>query len=176
MPLPQNLPPYTYCQIADMADIMSQAAIDLRTDDNPPSIWGNAAFRAVGDINLYLFRRYDPADLQTSYWITFSAALIAVWHLCGRRGNPKPASIKEDYKAKIEELKLIKNGDLDVPECNPRRIAGPVMSNTFVKLGPQPHVRVHLRVSTTTGGSPTAYPRIVDLSQFTDSWSNYPMA
>jgi hypothetical protein len=108
--------------------------------------------------------------------VTFDAARVACYILCGRRGNPKPSSLAADYKEIKDRLERIKSGREALWDTPPRRARMPVISNMFVKLAPNPHPRVHLSTSTTTGGNPTAYPRIIDLSQWTDTWLHWPMS
>lgn len=165
-----------YCDVNDMVNALSQAGLDLRNDDNPPIIWGNAIMRASAKVDQYLFRQYpDAVLLANNLWVRFRCAAIAVYYLCGRRGNNRPASVVADYKEAIEDLKEIKNGSADIPRMGRGRQAAPVASNTRVLLSPQPHVRVASISAYGLGGTATAYSPAFDWSKMTETWRTFPM-
>jgi len=168
-------PPPIFCDFNDMSDVLSQHALDLRTDDNPPSIWRNSIYRAGSKMTQYLVRRYDTASLAGNYWVCFNTAIVACYILCGGRGNTRPTSLVSDYKDTIESLKEVRSGLADIPDLAARRQSCPVMSNIRILLAPQPHARVHRSMSTTTGGEVSAYQQIRDLSEATDIWLNFPL-
>ncbi len=177
--LPNIQVPIPYCDFLDMENILSAAGMNLRNDDNPPTVWGNSIAYATSEINRYLLRRYDMNVLAVNFWVSQQAAIGACWKLCKRRGNKAPAGLNEDWKGEngvIAALKEIRQGLADVPDAPARRQACPVMSNVFVAVSPEPHVRVRRALSTTTGGAPTAYLQFRDWSEMTElSWLNYPM-
>ena len=146
-----------YCQLGDLQDRLSALGVSLRTDDAPPDAYGNAILRAGVTIEQYCGPRYSLPSLLGNDWVTQTATTLAVKHLCGRRGNPVPQSLLDDYKEAMEELKQVRKGQLPIFGAAVRRQGCPVMSNVRVRLRPEPHSRREPARSTTTGGRPTDY-------------------
>jgi phage gp36-like protein len=146
-----------YCTSDDLEDRLSEAGVTLRTDDSPPTSYGNAILRASSKINQFLLRQYTEANLAASDIVTDYASTIATYYLCTRRGNPAPDSVIAEYREAIEELKLIHAGGMDVSDIGRRKSSAPVMDNNRVRLRPDPHAVVMRSRSTTTGGRPEGF-------------------
>ena len=148
-----------YCTVDDLRNRLSAVGVSLRADDTPPTTLGDVISRASSKINQYCLPRYTAINLAASDWTNEVATTLAVFYLCTRRANPPPQSAAFDYKEAIEDLKLVRRGQLNVPDVAMRRAAAPVLSNVHIQLHPVPHTRVEKVRST---GTVTDYPQKVD--------------
>lgn len=141
-----------YCAPSDITDILSQPGVTLRTDDAPPSAYGNAAVKAGNKIDWFCFRRYDPAQLALSSLVTDWAAVIAAYYLCVRRGNPCPEGIDALYQDAIAELTEVKKALNDIPGIGVRRTYAPTISKMRPTMRPYPRAVVEVSQGTHLGG------------------------
>lgn len=149
-----------YCTEDDLADRISQEGINLHTDDIPPDDLGAVIERASSKINQYCLRRYTAAKLALSDWVQETAADIAVYFLCSRRGNSPPGSVADAYEEAIKELEQIRRGAVQIADIPARKVTAPQMSNVNIRLRPTPHTRVQPGRST---NKPTDFVQRNDL-------------
>ncbi|MFI5113495.1 MAG: phage protein Gp36 family protein [Terriglobales bacterium] len=147
----------TYCAIADIQDILSSVGVTLRTDDAPPSSYGNAIAKAANQIDKFLYRTYNPTDLAQSDLVKDWAAIIACYYLCTRRGNPVPPGIVVLYEGAVADLQEIKLGQNDIPGIPRRKAYAPGLSVMVATQRPFPRAVVEKSRSTTLGGTAENY-------------------
>ena len=152
---------YLYCTEDDIADRITQEAINVRIEDIPPDDLGRVIERASNRIHMYLMRRYNTTQLSLSQWVREAAAEIATYFLCIRGGNPAPSSIHEEYTTIMELLKEISKGSYWVPDIPERIMSAPAMDNHTIRLIPKPHSRVQTGRSTK---KPTTHTQRADLT------------
>ena len=158
-----------YCSPDDMADILSQSGINLRTDDTPPTTLGNVAVKAGNQIDRYCWSSYDPADLAQSLLVTDWAAAIACYFLCCRRGNGPPNGVAILYDQALVDLKEVQKGLTPIPGIPMRRGFAPVMSVMTVTQRPFPRSVVESSLGS-TAAAPT-HP--VSYHQHRSAWERY---
>jgi phage gp36-like protein len=56
--------------IADVQNRLSADGVTYRTDDTPPTTYGDVLDEASREIDFYLLNRYDADLLATSNWVT----------------------------------------------------------------------------------------------------------
>ena len=123
-----------YCTIADVQNRLSADGVTYRTDDTPPTTYGDVLDEASREIDFYCLARYDEALLASSNWVKHQCAVIAAFLLCERRGNPVPRGIAGKYERTIEKLEKVQLGTVAVPGIVERRTAVPTMSNVRIRL------------------------------------------
>ena len=147
----------TYCTVADIEDILSTDAVELRIDDLPPTVYGAAIAKAGNQIDKYCYARYSPDGLATSDLVKDWAAIIAAFYLCIRRGNPPLPGIAILYDGAIADLKDIQKGITTIPGVSSRKGYAPVMSRMRSTLRPHPRAVVETSQGASTAGAPTGY-------------------
>jgi hypothetical protein len=162
-------PANIYCAPNDIVDILSQAGVDLRSDDAPPTLYGGAAAKAGNRIDLYCFRRYTPDNLAQSDLVKDWAATLAAYYLCIRRGNPPPQGVAIMFENAIADLTEIKKGLSEIPGIPARKSYAPVLSKMRSTLRPYPRAVVETSQSSTAGGLPANY------HQHQDVWDRFGM-
>ena len=131
----QTLPVWvrSHFSAQDQADYTEQdvaAALDSLTQWNAYLVKGIAW--ATDRINFYLEGLYTRADLASSWVVNDWCTILAVHWLSLRRGNPVPGSLGDLYKATIEDLKLVKSGEYQLPGIGYRNNMWPAWSNIRV--------------------------------------------
>ncbi len=160
---------YVYLTESDLQALMSIDGETGRLDDNndgsistpPESTYLTAAINwATSKVNFYALSLYSASDLSTSYLVNQWAVVCGAKWLSSRRGNPAPGSFDDLYKETIEDLKLIKTGEYQIPDLGYRAIAWPAWSNVRVDiLRTFQRVRVERPISER---SPTPYVQHTD--------------
>ena len=158
-----------YCAIADVQNRLSADGVTYRTDDTPPTTYGDVLDEASREIDFYLLARYDGDLLATSDWVKHQCAVIAAFLLCERRGNPVPRGIAGKYERTIAKLEKIQTGtgNVGVPGIVERRTAVPTMSNVRIRLDPAPRTVVE-RNRSTTRNRPQDYVQHADRLEWFD--------
>jgi phage gp36-like protein len=115
---------------------------------------------ATSQVKLYCGSKYDDSALASSWTVKRWATIIAAYRLCRRRTNPCPATVEEDYKEAILELKDVQKGNLYIEDVGLRTTECPAWSNVQVdSFGYDLRkVRVQRPISE---GTPTQYPQNV---------------
>lgn len=126
------------CSLSDVQDIASDMGVALRVDDKP-LVYANMILRASDRIAFYLLRYYSLAQIQSSRWARWVAAVFALLEVCCRRGNAAPPGVVALYKEALAELKMIDGVNYRLPGAAPRGFSGPRLSNYRVRLDPHPH-------------------------------------
>lgn len=118
---------------------LSSQAVDDRIDDDPSAI-DECILLATLEIKGYLSGLYSENSLGASAWVQMHATTIALWYLCGRRGNPIPTSVQLAYENTKLALEKAMGGYPPIPDAPMRRSAAPVITNQRVSLAPFPHL------------------------------------
>lgn len=130
--------PYLYCTQTDIENYLSAVGVKLRLDDDQDDIISTQEQEAMTDIlaeatetiNYYLFAKYTPAILATSWWVNRQATIFGSYRLCSRRTNPVADVVIEDVAKSEKQLEAISEGPKLVPNLPARMILAPHMSNT----------------------------------------------
>lgn len=113
---------------AEMDRLFSAVGVDLRTDDGTEAtIVEEIIDWASETIASYTLSHYDTAVLATSAWVHRRATILACYYLSMRRGNP-PQFVAE-YKRILEELELVQNNKLLIPDATVRAADIPTVSS-----------------------------------------------
>lgn len=178
---PTNQLAYLYTDIQGLQNVLSIEGLTARVDDTnngaplspiESSYITSAIIYGTSRVNLYLLSRYDAIQLAQS-WIAYDfASYAAIMWLGARRGNPIPGSLKTHYEDCVEEMKLIRAGTAELPDCATRNAAYPAFSNSRLVLwGNLRKVRVERPISSDyTGGDPAGVP---PFQQFADPIAEY---
>lgn len=154
-----------YCSITDVQNRLSAEGVTLRTDDSPPTSYGEVITEASTEIDEYCLHRYTAANLAVSDWVRFRASVIAAVLLCERRGNPVPRSLEKRYDKLMERLEKVREGTLNIPDLAMRKEEVPVLSNVRIRLDPFPRTVVENNRST---GTPEGYRQHADQTDWLD--------
>lgn len=127
-----------YCTVSDIQNRLSADGVTYRTDDTPPTTYGDVIDEASREIDLYCIQHYSETDMSTNRWVKHAAATIAAFLLCERRGNPPPVGIASKYERLIERLERIRLGQMRIPGLQPRRTDVPTLSQPRIRLDPHP--------------------------------------
>ena len=114
----------TYCEIADVEDILSEAGVTAFVDDPEDGTRDvadtlhitNAIERSAGKMNTVLGMVYALPDLAGSNWCKWTNATWAAFEVVCRRNEPAPAHLQQAVNELKEDLKQIKAGNLRVPD------------------------------------------------------------
>jgi phage gp36-like protein len=95
----------------------------------------------TADASLYL-QRYDLETLASNDWVRLKTTVLAVWWLCGRRGQTRPEGVQKEYDEVMLTLKDVATGKMNVPGATMPRNAAPTLINRRVNPQLRPPVRV----------------------------------
>lgn len=161
-------PPATvtaFVSVTDLQNECSQAGVSLRSDD-----YAQAGQLACNDASIeaegYAVPRYSVANLQTSNWWWLKVKQLAVFHLCKRRMNAVPGSAVQQYELALEDLRGIRSGKLQIPDCAQSKAAIPVLSQLRVRMSPVPITVVETGRS--TGQQGESNQRVDQVEQYFD--------
>lgn len=126
-----------YCSQDDVEEVLSEAGVLLRTDDDPEGVEDASKVTAVIEaassrIDMFLLRRYSASSLQSSIWVKWCCAYLSACLLSKRRGNPCPESIGFECQQYVDWLKEIRDGLMDLPGVAPSSDVLPSVSNFTV--------------------------------------------
>lgn len=136
----------TYCDRADLEAIWSAPAVLRAVDDTGSGSLGpaeeaivlHAIERAANKMNASLEMQYTLSDLAHNGWCRDGNAMIAVYLLATRRGNPAPDQIQEQYEDLMNDLSEIRHGRLNVPQAGQRDPAIPEVTSFDTDLTSKP--------------------------------------
>ena len=114
----------TYCDTADVEDILSQAGVTAYVDDPEDGTRDaadtlhitNAIERTASRMNATLVMVYALADLADSDWCKWTNAVWAAFAIASRRREPVAANLQQELNALQEDLKQIKAGNMRIPD------------------------------------------------------------
>lgn len=112
--------------------------------------------QATDEINLYVYRRYADAALQSSRMLQRWAVVLSACFFCERRGNPIPESILADFNRIMEMLKGVHAGTILLPGVALRSPSVPAMSNMKID---RRYIRRQQRVAENSTQVPISRPR-----------------
>jgi hypothetical protein len=90
--------------------------------------------RAANQMNGALEMRYRLSDLAGNPWCRDCNAVIAVYLLATRRGNPAPVHLTTQYENSLRELAEIRRGRMKVPQAAESLDSVPQVTNFNVNL------------------------------------------
>ena len=138
----------TYCTITDIQNRLSATGVTLRTDDTPPTSYGDVIDDASAEIEMYCLLRYGADQLAATRWIRHKCADIATYLLCERRGNAAPPGVAGKFDRAIADLQKIQAGSLKLADVPQRRRGVPTVSNMRPAMRPFPHAVVETKRGT----------------------------
>lgn len=126
-----------YTSRADVEDLLSVIAVNLRVDDNASGIITSdeearvtrSTYVGTAFVNRYCIQRYEEAQLATSWSVWHWATVRAAFWLCCRRGNPIPGSLAQLMKETVDELKEVAARRMPVDDLGDRNIMQAAWSN-----------------------------------------------
>lgn len=129
----------SYCTTAEVEGLFSQEGVTNFADDDADAVRESGVVDACitwasAKIDFYCGRRYAPAQLALSHWVTGHAVTLATFRLMHRRGHGPSESMQAAYEAAIEELKMVMEGAV-IPGALLRASRAPAMSNYRVVGG-----------------------------------------
>ena len=151
----------TLTVVALSADIPSGAV----AFDNGLNTWLagqllTACQRATARCKLYLCNRYNDSALAQSWSVNQWSITIAAKWLATRCFRAAPQQIQDEYEEAMEEMKAVKNSQLNIEDIGTRTSGWPFLSNVTVDLTyTYAKVRVESCISEPTQ---TQYPQSVD--------------
>lgn len=96
----------------------------------PESGWAvNATYTGTAKVNRYLQQMYDSADLALSWSVYNWATVLACQWLCSRRGNPIPSSLVMLLRETLDDLEMVRSGDMVIEDIALRNTLAPCWSN-----------------------------------------------
>lgn len=133
---PASAPQYVFTTIDDVEALLSADGVAGRLDDDADATndTGELAYMtqainwATSRVWIYL-SRYSAQSLAQSWLVNYWCTIVAAHIVSGRRGNPPAGSIAEAYEQTMEDLKLVRSGELTLPDAAVRDSAFPAWSN-----------------------------------------------
>ena len=133
----------TYCEVADVEDILSEAGVTAYTDDPEDGTRDaadtahvtTASERAATRINSQIEMTYKLADVAGNTWLKWCNATMAALAVATRRLEPAPARLVvevDEYKSDLQEIKL---GTMKLPEQAASFDTLPTVTNFDVERG-----------------------------------------
>lgn len=159
--------PLRFCEQSDLERRLSLLGVVLYSDDTKGAEESVAEAvdecieQASVDVSIYL-ARYDPSSLLNSDWVRLKTAVIAVWWLCGRRGQSRPEGVQKEYDETLQTLQLVAKGGINLPGIALAAGSAPAIIHRRVNPQLKPHVRVD---TTTTNRDAKGYRRHNDPTQ-----------
>lgn len=115
---------------------------------------------ATAQVQLYCLGRYDDSQLVQSNIVQMWARALGCKWLCRRRTQAAPKGVLADAEDAIEEMKLVRRGQLNIEDVGTRTSSWPFITNSFVD---QTYDYLKVRVITPLSEqTPTQYPQYVD--------------
>lgn len=165
---PTNAPSHVFCTVEDVDAVLSTVGEQESLDDDNTAVISVAEtlygtkciYWATMRCNFFLSNRYCPDQLEQSWMVNNWAAILAAYRFRTRRGNPAPSSLKDLYDESIADMKLVHDGEYEVPMTPLREQGLPAWSNIRVDITQQLRkARVQRPISER---SPTPYPQAKD--------------
>ncbi len=151
----------TYCTRADLESVWNPAAVLAAADDDSSGTLSTseeahiarAIERGAGTMNAVLEVRYDLADLAGNGWCRDCNAALAAYLLATRNGDAAPYAIAAEFDRYLDNLALIRDGSMQVPEVLESDQHGPTVTNFRVDMR-QRRAKVRRVTETSTAGPP----------------------
>ena len=132
----------TYCTREDIESTWNpDDVLAAADDDNSGTLSAGeeahidrAIERAAGTMNAVLEVRYRLADLADCEWCRDCNAALAAYLLATRSGDAAPDTIAAEFDRYLDDLALIRDGELNVPEVSESDAHGPTVSNFRIDL------------------------------------------
>lgn len=113
---------YLYTNNTEVCDLLSAVGVKWRLDNDQDSalqasetaILTKALSYGTGRCNLYLLQRYTAVNLADDWNVQSWATIFAAVKVCRTRGNPVPKSLMEFAEEALEELMMVKDGDINL--------------------------------------------------------------
>lgn len=145
--MPPPAQSYQYTDRDSIESLLSAEGLTLSLDDDRD---GEEATKesarvamavgfATAKVDLFCQPSYDPSQLANSWSVWNWATILAAWWLRNRRGNPGPASLKEMKDEVMQELEMVRAGQMQVDSIGRRSTMAPAWSNVRV----DPRYRLH---------------------------------
>ena len=137
--------------------------------DNGVTVWTAnlmtvACQRATSTVKRYCQPRYDDSQLVQANSVNDWATTIASRWLGIRLYRAAPSYIESMYEEAMNELRMVKDGELNIEDIPTRTSEWPFLSNVTIDLAYTVRkVRVEPQISE---GTPTQYPQAID-------WNSY---
>lgn len=140
----------TYCTREDLEAFWPASALIASVDDDGDGVLSpleesylqRAIERASTFLDARLALRYRLADLPGNRWCRDACAVLAVYWLVSRRGNPPPPHLQEQYDACLRQLAQIVAGQARLPDVPDRSGSLPAAQRFVVRWdGSGPSVR-----------------------------------
>lgn len=122
-----------YTSQAEVLRVMGVTANELLIEDTESKdlVWEDLLDEADDTIKMYVNQHYDTSTLYTSKWVRRKATTLVAGLLSQRRGNPGL------YGSRIErvydELMMIRDGRMHIPDKKPKSFQGPVVRNYIMQ-------------------------------------------
>ena len=137
--------------------------------DNGVNVWlaammTRACTHATARVKLYCAGRYEDTSLKLSWSVNLWATKIAAYWLSKRLYRAPPQGIKDDYDETMDELRMVKDSELNIEDIGTRTSGWPAFSNVTIDLlSPIRRVRVEPSISEPT---PTQFSQSVDYNSY----------
>jgi len=115
---------------------------------------------ATAQVKLYCTGRYNDSDLANSWSVNRWATVLASRWVGRRRALGCPRSIEKDAEECLEEMKMVRFGQLNIEDIGTRTAGWPFLSNVTNDIHyDYSRIRVEMPLSEP---SPTQYGQLVD--------------
>lgn len=122
-----------YTTQAEIVNVYSQAGFDFTLDDLSGATLTQAILEFTEDatdiINQHAAIRYEESDMENSRWVRSRASWIAAYLFSQRRGNPTPDPFANRFEMIMDELREVRNDNLDIPRLGTKSNFIPSISN-----------------------------------------------
>lgn len=157
------------CTATDLQSRMSAIGYNLSIEDDPTATTQSLQ-RSSNKIRYYCESLYEFTNLVNDSlaggWTNDRCTDLAVYYLRGRKGNPRPDSVAEDYKEAIVELMDVHAELYQIPTIPQRHVSSPAFSNVRVDAGFS-YKKIRVEQTISDPSSPVGY------SQFPDWVANF---
>lgn len=167
-----------YCDRDDIEAIEGEFGVSASIDDNQDGVESanevlmitKAIQRAALKINACVRQQYKLIDVATNDWLIYANAVIALYMLRSRRGNPPEGSIVEEYTDVTRILHEIQWGRQQLPDQAPSFDYLPTVSSLQVQMS-NPVSPVVVNVSQSTGSQPVGNRRRITAPTWSNFWN-----
>lgn len=122
-----------YTSEAEIVNVLSQLGLDFTLDDLVEPTLTQAKLEFIEDatdlINQFAALRYLEADMVNSRWVRSRASWLAAYLFTQRRGNPAPGSVADRHERIMDELRDVREENIDIPRLATRGNFVPSISN-----------------------------------------------
>lgn len=127
---------YVYTSQDEIERQLSEIGAQLRLRDLTGSDSADYVVEMTAEatdiVNQYVLGIYDEEDLANSRWVRSRATWIGCRLVCLRRAQPVPKALIERYQEVLEDLKMVRRGEIQIPRLGTSSNMLPAMSNLRV--------------------------------------------